>query len=140
MNNHSVSSFNKLQHPSCTWLFPSNYCCSLLLTYTHIHTCSHTRVHACLPPVPTLLTHCLYPPQLCTALHLSSMSQELTFLREKKVFILKGKVLLKKQKSRIQIAASQDRFANTECHQYSSLLSSDALHYNRISWSVLCFS
>lgn len=96
MNNHSVSSFNKLQRPLCTWLFASNYHHSLLLTYTHIRTCSHTRVRACLAPT-ILLTHCLNPPQLCTALHLSSMSglQELTFLKEQKVFILTGKPLVK---------------------------------------------
>lgn len=100
MNNHSVSSFNKLQRPSCTWLFPSNYRSSLLLTYTHIRTCSHTRVHDC----PSFLTHSLNPPQLCTALHLSSASglQKLTFFKGAESFhLLKKKNFFLKRQSRL---------------------------------------
>lgn len=70
VNNHSVSSFNKLQCPLCTWFFLSNYHCCLRFTSTHAH--KHTQHTPMDVPEPTHGNNPL--PHPTPAVHLPSNS------------------------------------------------------------------
>lgn len=73
-----------------------------------------------LNPTPTV--HC--PPSLLcvrsTGAHFFRRSRKFSFIKRKSF------------RNRIQIALSQNRFANTQSHQYTSLFSSDASPYKKI--------
>lgn len=83
--------------------------------------CTHpTLLTRRLNPTPTV--HC--PPSLLcvrsAGAHFFRRSRKFSFIKRKSF------------RNRIQIALSQNRFANTQSHQYTSLFSSDASPYKKI--------